>query len=45
MKNNTYKHTILYHFVVNFVKVYLADFVDNVFAFVRDKSKACRHVH
>jgi len=36
-KNSIREYVVYYHFVVNFVEVDLADFVDNLFAFVRNK--------
>jgi len=30
----------IYHFVVNFMKVNLADFIDDFLAFIRNKSKS-----
>jgi len=32
-----------YHFVINFVEMNLTDFVDNLFAFVRNKAEPYTH--
>ena len=33
-----------YHFVIDFVEVYLANFIDDIFTLKRDKSKASMSV-
>jgi len=44
-KNGICKHTVKYHFVVNFVEMNLADFVDDFLALIGNKSKPYAHKH